>query len=95
MPRLSALRTRALAELARQLRFESADAARRQLGRAEQLAVELLEGAAEKDAAPAFPEEEGEISLVPPPPVLPQATLAPVRPSGSTGGWTKAEKTVR
>lgn len=57
MPRLSALRTRALAELARQLRFESADAARRQLGRAEQLAVELLEGAAEKDAAPAFPEE--------------------------------------
>ena len=57
MPRLSALRTRALAELARQLRFESADAARRQLMRAEQLAVELLEGGAEKDAAPAFPEE--------------------------------------
>lgn len=57
MPRLSTLRTRALAELARQLRFESADAARRQLVRAEQLAVELLEGGAEKDPAPAFPEE--------------------------------------
>lgn len=57
MPRLTALRTRALAELARQLRFESADAAQRQLARAEQLAVELLEGGAEKDAAHAFPEE--------------------------------------
>ena len=57
MPRLSALRTRALAELARQLRFESAEAARRQLVRAEQLAVELLEGGAEKDPTPAFPEE--------------------------------------
>jgi Flp pilus assembly secretin CpaC len=39
---------------------------------------------------------EGEVSLVPPPPpVLPQATLAPARPAGSTGGWTRAEKTVR
>ncbi|MFN7022429.1 MAG: hypothetical protein ACK4WH_14025 [Phycisphaerales bacterium] len=42
MPPLPKIRTHALAELARQLRFESAGAARRQLERTEALALEVL-----------------------------------------------------
>ena len=66
MPRLPALRTRALADLTRQVRFASPDAARRQMERAEGLVLELLEemGAARegkggRDGAPvaAFPQE--------------------------------------
>lgn len=43
MPPLPKLRSDALSELARQLRFESAEAARRQLARTEALALEVLE----------------------------------------------------
>lgn len=64
MPRLSTLRTRALADLTRQLRFASREAALRQMERAEGLALELLEeeararddGAKEAPAA-AYPQE--------------------------------------
>ncbi len=56
MPRLPTLRTRVLQELARQVRFQSEDAARRQLGRAEELALQLLEEQA-ADAPAAYPEE--------------------------------------
>lgn len=42
MPRALKIRTPALAELARQLRFQPPDAARRQLQRAEELALQLL-----------------------------------------------------
>jgi len=42
MPRLPEPRTPALRELARQLRFQPADASHRQLGRAEELALQLL-----------------------------------------------------
>ncbi|MCC6320755.1 MAG: hypothetical protein IT438_04885 [Phycisphaerales bacterium] len=42
MPPLPRIRTQALAELARQLRYESAEAARRQLERTEALALEVL-----------------------------------------------------
>ena len=56
MPRLPTLRTRVLQELARQVRFQSEDAARRQLGRAEQLALQLL-GEQAADAPAAYPEE--------------------------------------
>ena len=56
MPRLPTLRTRVLQELARQVRFQSEDAARRQLGRAEELALQLLEEKA-ADAPAAYPEE--------------------------------------
>ena len=57
MPRLPTLRTRVLQELARQLRFESADAARRQLARAEDLALQLLDESGKPDAPAAYPEE--------------------------------------
>ena len=57
MPRLPTLRTRVLQELARQLRFESADAARRQLARAEDLALQLLDESVKPDAPAAYPEE--------------------------------------
>src|SRR5205823_1057158 len=59
MPRLPTLRTRVLQELARQLRFESAGAARRQLARAEELALQLLEESGPAGAAgpDRFPEE--------------------------------------
>lgn len=43
MPRALKIRTPALAELARQLRFQPPDAARRQLERAEELALQLLD----------------------------------------------------
>jgi transposase len=56
MPRLPTLRTPVLQELARQLRFESAEAARRQLVRAEELALQLLDEAG-KDGPEAYPEE--------------------------------------
>ncbi len=56
MPRLPTLRTRVLQELARQVRFQSEDAARRQLGRAEQLALQLL-GEQAADAPAAYPED--------------------------------------
>lgn len=51
MPRMPTLRVRALNNLARQLRFESREAARRQLVRAESLAVELLGSPGEAGAA--------------------------------------------
>jgi len=57
MPRLPTLRTRVLHELARQLRFESADAARRQLARAEELALQLLDESGKGDAPESYPEE--------------------------------------
>jgi hypothetical protein len=58
MPRLPALRTRVLQELAKHLRFESPEAARRQLARAEELAAQLLAESAEGAGAPeAYPEE--------------------------------------
>lgn len=56
MPRLPTLRTRVLQELARQVRFQSEDAARRQLERAEELALQLL-GEDGADAPAAYPEE--------------------------------------
>ncbi len=57
MPRLPTLRTHVLQELARQLRFESADAARRQLTRAEELTLQLLDESGKPDAPAAYPEE--------------------------------------
>lgn len=65
MPRLPTLRTSALTDLARQLRFASRDAALRQMERAEALALELLEedakvrtaGARGDSPAAAFPQE--------------------------------------
>lgn len=56
MPRFAKLRVRVLDELARQLRYESAQAARRNLERAEALAVQLLNEKPE-DRAEAYPEE--------------------------------------
>jgi hypothetical protein len=57
MPRLPALRTRVLADLARQLRFGSAEAARRQLERAEGLLEELLRDEGSPDRPESYPEE--------------------------------------
>lgn len=59
MPRLPTLRTRVLRDLARQLRFEPAEAARRQLARAEELAMQLLEesGKGAGEAPDSYPEE--------------------------------------
>ncbi len=54
MARLPEVRVEALADLARQLRFEPPDAARRQLGLTEQLARDLL---ADDDLDRAFPED--------------------------------------
>lgn len=54
MPALPRFRIESLASLARELRFESREAARRQLERAEKLALEVL---AERDAARAYPLE--------------------------------------
>ncbi len=60
MPPLPKLKIDALAELARQLRFESPEAARRQLERAEALTLEILaecarHGAGDKPAARTYP----------------------------------------
>lgn len=58
MPRLPTLRTRVLRDLARQLRFEPAEAARRQLARAEELAMQLLEESGTRGESPdSYPEE--------------------------------------
>lgn len=57
MPRFRTLRVKALADLARQLRFESEEAAGRQVGRTEALLVELLEAKARGEALAAYPED--------------------------------------